>query len=153
MPSSGHHTFVGLLIATPATRTASALTRAPGAFGRSLVRAQPEERPLAKLAVGGPLGVGELRDEPRPHPCRPADPRRRVERRAVRAEPRELRGERRERLPRIPGPDLADIAQTRALVETDQQRAKMLAAALRRRETADDDLRLLPDLHLPPRPR
>src|SRR5713226_7635973 len=148
MPSSGHHTFVGLLIVTPATRTASALTRAPGALPRILVRAQPEERGLAKLAVGGPLGVRELRDEPGPHPCGLPDLRRRVERRAVGAQARELRGERRERLPRVPGAHLADVAQTRALVETDQQRAEMLAAALRWRIAADHELRLLADLHL-----
>src|SRR5438067_5521 len=51
MPSSGHHTLSGLLIVTPATRTASALTAAPGAFGGVFVGAQAEECRLSQLAV------------------------------------------------------------------------------------------------------
>src|SRR5438046_7899986 len=49
IPSSGHQTLSGLLMATPATLTASALTVPPGAFGRVLVGAEPEERRLTEL--------------------------------------------------------------------------------------------------------
>src|SRR5256712_13986837 len=75
MPSSGHHTLSGLLMATPATLIGSTLTAAPGALGRVLVGAKTEERRLAQLAVRGPLGVCELRHELRPNPIGVTDRR------------------------------------------------------------------------------
>src|SRR2546428_11863573 len=75
MPSSGHHTLSGLLMATPATLIGSTLTVAPGALGRVLVGAKTEERRLAQLAVRGPLGVCELRHELRPNPIGVTDRR------------------------------------------------------------------------------
>src|SRR2546427_6824154 len=79
MPSSGHHTLSGLLMATPATLIGSTLTVAPSALGRVLVGAKTEERRLAQLAVRGPLGVCELRHELRPNPIGVTDRRWRVE--------------------------------------------------------------------------
>src|SRR5205814_6740412 len=98
IPSSGHQTLSGLLMATPATLHASALTVAPGAVGRVLVGAEREERRLTELAVGGPLRVHELGDELRPDPGRVLHARRWVERPLLRAQPLELRREHVERV-------------------------------------------------------
>src|SRR5438445_12529606 len=87
IPSSGHQTLSGLLMATPATLTASALTVPPSAFGRVLVGAEPEERRLTKLAVGGPLRVHELGGELRPQPGRVFHSRPGIEWRLLRPPP------------------------------------------------------------------
>src|SRR5438445_1200208 len=155
MPSSGHHTLSGLLIATPAIFTGLALTLAPGALSRILVGPEAQERGLAELPVRCPLGVCELRDELRPHPGRIAYSWRRIERRTLGPKALELRGEDFERLLREAGADLADKAQPRSVEEPDEESAKMLPAALRRAESADHELGFLPDLDLAPaaRPR
>src|SRR5256885_2355674 len=153
MPSSGHQALSGLLMAIPAIFTVSALTAAPGALGRILVCAKPEEGRLAKLAVGGPLRVGELRDELRANPGRVPHRRRGIERRLFGAQPLELGRERVERFLRKAGADLADIAELRSVVEADEKRAEMLASALLRRVPADHELRLLAHLDLAPEGR
>src|SRR2546423_13834053 len=104
MPSSGHQALSGLLMAIRAIFTLSALTAAPGALGRILVRAKPEEGRLAKLAVGGPLRVGELRDELRADPGRVPHRRRGVERRLFRWPPPQLGPARLRRLRAKAGP-------------------------------------------------
>src|SRR4029077_13326724 len=105
MPSSGHHTLFGLLIATPATSTVSALTIAPRAVARRFVGAESEESGLTELPVGGPLCVDELRDELRTYPRCVFHTRRRIERRHVRPQRRELLRERVERRFGEPGTD------------------------------------------------
>src|SRR5467141_47475 len=132
MPSSGHQTLSGLLIATPATFTTSALTVPPGAFGRVLVGAEPEKRRLTKLAVGGPLRVHKLGHELGPHPGRVFHARRWIERRLLCAQPLELCRQHVERLLREAGADLADVAELRPVVQADEERTEVLAAALRR---------------------
>src|SRR5438128_1162904 len=97
MPASGHHTLSGLLIVTPATRTASALTAAPGAFGGVFVGAQAEECRLSQLVVRRPFRVRQLCDELRSDPRRAGDARRWIERCAVGAHPFELGASLRER--------------------------------------------------------
>src|SRR5439155_270220 len=155
MPSSGHHTLSGLLIATPAIFPALALTLAPGDLRRVLIGAKAEERRLAQLAVSGPLGICELRDELRPDPGRVAYAWRRIERRTLGSKAVQLRGEDVQRLLREAGADLADKAQPPSVVEPDEESAKMLPAALRRGESADHELGLLSHLDLAPvaRPR
>src|SRR3982074_2713104 len=106
IPSSGHQTLSGLLIATPATLMASALTVPPGALRRILAPAPTEERRLRKLAVGGPLGVDELCDELRPYPGRIFHARRRIEGWRLRSEPHELCRQHLERLLREAGAHL-----------------------------------------------
>src|SRR2546425_2690794 len=155
MPSSGHHTLSGLLIATPAIFPALALTLAPDALRGILVRPEAQERGLAELSIRRPLGVCELRDELRPDPGRVAYAWRRIERRTLGSKALELRGEHAQRLLREAGADLADKAQPRSVVEPDEESAKMLPAALRRGESADHELGLLSHLDLAPvaRPR
>src|SRR5947209_7495398 len=148
MPSSGHQTLSGLLIVTPATRTALAFTLAPGAFGRALVRPQSEERGLPKLVAGGPLGVGDLCDELRADPDRVAHAGRGVEGRAVGAKRSELRRQQRESFAREAGADLADEDERPPAMEAHQQRTEMRTAAGRRGVAADHELRLLAHLHL-----
>src|SRR2546426_3301952 len=150
MPSSGHQTLSGLLIVTPATLTGLTFTPAPGALERVLVGPQSEEGRLPKLVVGGPLGVRDLPDELGADPHSIVHAWRRVERRAVDAEPFELRRQRREALTRESGSDLADEDEGPAAVEAHEQRAEMLPAAGRRRIAADHELRLLAHLHLEP---
>src|SRR2546430_3260422 len=87
MPSSGHHTLSGLLMATPAILTTSALTAAPGALRWFFVGAEAKERRLAELAVRGPLGVRELGYELRPNPRGVTDRRGGVQRAVVRPPP------------------------------------------------------------------
>src|SRR6266550_1926916 len=153
IPSSGHQTFSGLLIATPATFTDSALTVPPRALRRILVGAQTEERRLTKLAVGGPLGVDELGHELRPHPGRIFHARRWIEGGRLRSEPHELYRQHVEGLLRKAGAHLADVAKLRSVVEADEKRAEMLAAAFRRRVPADHEFGLLPHLDLAPEGR
>src|SRR2546428_9921306 len=150
IPSSGHQTLSGLLMATPATLTASALTVPPSAFGRVLVGAEPEERRLTKLAVGGPLRVHELGDELRLHPGRVFHARRGIEWRLLRPQPLELCREHVERLLREACADLADVAERRSVVEADEECAEVLAAAFRRGVSADYEFRLLAHLYLAP---
>src|SRR5580765_7753426 len=90
IPSSGHHTLSGLLIATPATLTASALTIAPRALARRFVGAEAEECGLTELPVGSPLRVNELCDKVRTHPRGVAHSRRRIKGWRVRAKRCEL---------------------------------------------------------------
>src|SRR5256885_10817862 len=150
IPSSGHQTLSGLLMATPATLTASALTVPPGAFERILVGAEPKERRLTELAVGGPLRVHELGDELRPHPGRVLHARRWIEGRLLRAQPLEFHREHVERFPREAGPYFADVAKLRSVIQADEERAKMLAAPFRRGVSADHELGLLAHFHLAP---
>src|ERR1700730_5769244 len=150
IPSSGHHTLSGLLIATPATLTVSALTIAPRALARRFVGAESEERRLTELPVGGPLRVDELRDEIRTHPRGVAHSRRRIKRRRVRVQRHELSRQLVERLFGEPGPDLADVAQVLLVVETDEQRAEMPPPTFRRGVSADDELGFLTHLHFSP---
>src|SRR5438093_154778 len=150
MPSSGHQTLSGLLMVTPATLTGSALTRAPGALGRVFVGAQPEECGLTEHSVGGPFGVHDLADELRPHPRCVTHARRRIEGRGIHPPALELRRKRHERLLREAGADFAHIAQPWSVVQPDEQRTEVLAAAFRRGVSADDELRFLPYLHLAP---
>src|SRR2546430_15257022 len=93
MPSSGHHTLSGLLIATPAILAGLALTLAPGALRRILVSPEAQERGLAELPVRCPLGVCELRDELRPDPGRIVYAWRGIERWTI--SPKPLRSEER----------------------------------------------------------
>src|SRR6267143_743501 len=153
IPSSGHQTLSGLLIVTPATLMASALTVPPGALRRILVAAQAEERRLTKLAVVGPLGVDELGDELRPHPGRIFHAWRRIEGWPLRSEPHELWRQHVEGLLREAGAHLADVAKLRSVVEANEKRAEMLAAAFRRRVPADHEFRLLAHLDLAPEGR
>src|SRR5256712_8465197 len=106
-------------------RLSSNLTRAPGAFGRILVGAQAEEGRLAELVARGPLRVRDLGDELRPHPRGTADPGRRREWTARRAQAREPRAERRQRLARVAGADLADGPEVVNLIEGDEERAHL----------------------------
>src|SRR5207244_1124936 len=122
-------------MATPAILTASALTVPPRAFGRVLVRTKTEERGLSELPVGGPLRVQELRDELRPHPGRVA--RRRIEGRFVRAQLLELRREDRQCVLGKTSAHLADVTKLRSVVKTDEKGTDVLAAAFRRRVSAD----------------
>src|SRR5688500_18114417 len=122
----------------------------PSAFSRVLVRAQSEERRLAQLPVGGPLRVGNLRDEPRPYPARITQAGRGIERCGLGLEPHEPRAEGPERLLRESGADLAGEAQALAVEEADEQRAEIAARPYRRRPAADHELRLMADLHLEP---
>src|SRR2546430_1255229 len=153
IPSSGHQTLSGLLIATPATFTDSALTVPPRALRRILVGAQTEERRLTKLAVGGPLGVDELCHELRPHPGRIFHARCWIEGWRLRSKPHELYRQHVEGLLRKAGAHLADIAKLRSVVEADEKRAEMLAAAFRRRVPADHEFGLLAHLDLAPERR
>src|SRR5882672_9036725 len=141
MPSSGHQTLSGLLMAIPAIFTTSPLTVPPGALGRVLVGAQPEERGLTKLAVGGPLRVDELGNELGPHPGRVFHARRGIERRLLRAQPLELCRQHVERLLREAGADLADVAELRPVVEADEERAEVLPAAFPSRTSRRDTKR------------
>src|SRR5438552_305545 len=100
-------------------RLSSNLTRAPGAFGRILVGAQAEERRLAELVARGPLRVRDLGDELRPHPGGTAAPGRRREWTARRAQAREPRAERRQRLAGVAGADLADEPELATLIDAD----------------------------------
>src|SRR2546430_4030562 len=150
IPSSGHQTLSGLLMATPVTLTASALTVPPGAFERILVGAEPEERRLTELPVCGPLRVHELGDELRPHPGCVLHARRRIEGRLLRAQPLELRREHVERLLSEAGPHFADVAKLRSVIQADEERAEMLATPFRRRVPADHEFGLLAHLHLAP---
>src|SRR5438132_1445552 len=134
-------------------RLSSNLTRAPGAFGRILVGAQAEERRLAELVARGPLRVRDLGDELRPHPGGTAAPGRRREWTARRAQAREPRAERRQRLAGVAGADLADELEVATLIEADEERAELLAAPGRRCVAADHELGLLADLDLSPRAR
>src|SRR5207245_4744875 len=149
------HTLSGLLIVTRAIFTGLALTLAPGGLRRVLIGAKAEERRLAQLAVSGPLGICDLRDELRPDPGRVAYAWRRIERRTLGSKAVQLRGEDIQRLLREAGADLADKAQPPSVVEPDEESAKMLPAALRRGESADHELGLLSHLDLAPvaRPR
>src|SRR2546425_2337848 len=140
-------------MATPATRAGSELTRSPGALGRILVGAQAEERRLAELVARGPLRVRDRGEGLRPPPGGTADPGRRRERTARRAQAREPRAERRQRLARVAGADLADEPEVATLIEADEERAELLAAPGRRCVAADHELRLLADLDLSPRAR
>src|SRR3989454_5139683 len=117
MPSSGHHTLSGLLIATPAIFPALALTLAPDALRGILVRPEAQERGLAELSIRRPLGVCELRDELRPDPRCVAYAWRRIERRTAGSKAVQLRGEHVQRLLREAGADLADKAQPPPVVE------------------------------------
>src|SRR5438876_11033155 len=137
-------------MATPATVMASALTAFPRALRRVLVRAKTEERGLPQLPVGGPLRVHELSHELRPHPRRVAHRRRRIERRLVGSQLPELRREHHQRVLREAGAHLADVAELRAVVEADEKGTEVLAAALRRRVPADDELGLFAHLDLAP---
>src|SRR5437588_7847352 len=118
---------------TPASLTASALTVAPGAFGRVLVGAKAEECRLTQLPVRGPLGVRKLSDELGSHPRRVAHPRRGIERRLIRPQLLELRRKHRQRVLGEPGAHLADVAKLRTVVEANEKGAEVLAAPLRRR--------------------
>src|SRR5438552_9738233 len=140
-------------MATPAILTASALRVAPRAFGRGLVCTKTEERGLSALPVGGPFRVHELRDESRAHPGRVAHRRWRIERRFVHAQLLELRREHRQCVLRETGAHLADVAELRSVVEADEERTEVLAAALGQRVTADDELGFFAHLHLAPEGR
>src|SRR6266513_2636234 len=122
IPSSGHQTLSGLLMATPATLTASALTVPPGAFGRVLVGAEPEKRRLTELAVGGPLRVHELGDELGPHPGRVLHARHWIEGRLLRTQPLEFGREHVERFLGEARPCFADVAKLRSVVQADEER-------------------------------
>src|SRR5438093_2163263 len=153
MPSSGHQILSGLVMVTPAISTASALTAAPRALDRRFVGAQSEERGLAKLSIGGPLGVHELRDKLRAYPGRVFHARRRVEGRLLRAQRLELCREHGERLVGEAGPDLAHVAQLRPVEQPDEECAKVLTAAFRRCVPADHEFGLLAHLDLAPQRR
>src|SRR5439155_2735628 len=137
-------------MATPAILTASALTVPPRAFGRVLVRTKTEERGLSELPVGRPFRVHELHDELRAHPGRVARRRWRIERRFVRAQLLDLRREHRQCVLRKTGAHLADVAELRSVVETDEKGTEVLAAAFWRCVSADHEFGLFAHLHLAP---
>src|SRR5262245_30487879 len=106
---------------------------------------------MAQRAVAGPLGKGDLRHDLRLDPRRVAALRRADgERRVVAPQRLHALAERLQLLLVEARADLAGIAQLVAVVVAHEQRAERVAAALRRRVPADDELLLGRALPLQP---
>src|SRR2546428_6088931 len=148
MPSSANQIFSALVTATPPivsvvispTPSSSCLALLPGDLARTLVGAQPEERGLPQLPVGGPFGERDLSDKHGLHPRRVLHAGRGLERRVARAQAPELRPEVAERVVRVARAHLAGVPEARSVEETDEERAELGATSLRRRVSADDEL-------------
>src|SRR2546428_3802800 len=147
MPSSANQIFSALLTATPPivsvvispTPSSSCLALLPGDLARTLVGAQPEERGLPQLPVGGPFGERDLSDKHGLHPRRVLHAGRGLERRGAPAPAPELRPPGAGRGVGVARAPPAGVPGARAGEEAAEERAAPRATSPPRRRSAADE--------------
>jgi hypothetical protein len=107
------------------------ITFFPGALERLLVFTKAQEGGLPKLGVARPLGEGDLCNQLWKDPDGSGNTRHRIERRAFDAKRPHSFGQVGKGLCRESGSHLSDKPQVLALIETDEQRAEMMALPCR----------------------